>query len=175
VAWYKAVGANVIQTFAVSCNGYAWYKNGVVPEQPGLKHDSLTEDVKLGHAEGMQVMGYFCIGANQRWVKENPDYSYGTPSSVHIPYTDEYLKFLSSSISDAVKKTGMDGFMIDWVWQPKRKSTDEIWIDSEKKLYEQLMGEAFPGEKNRSKEQSLTYGQKAIDRCWATIRKAATQ
>jgi hypothetical protein len=24
VAWYKAVGANVIQTFAVSCNGYAW-------------------------------------------------------------------------------------------------------------------------------------------------------
>ncbi len=36
VAWYKAIGANVIQTFAVSCNGYAWYKNGVVPEQPGL-------------------------------------------------------------------------------------------------------------------------------------------
>ena len=32
VAWYKAMGANVIQTFAVSTNGYAWYKNGFVPE-----------------------------------------------------------------------------------------------------------------------------------------------
>ena len=56
VAWYKAMGANVIQTFAVSCNGYAWYKNGAVPEQPGLKHDFLTEVVRLGHKEGMQTL-----------------------------------------------------------------------------------------------------------------------
>jgi len=39
IAWYKAMGVNVIQTFCVSCNGYAWYRNGFVPEQPGLKHD----------------------------------------------------------------------------------------------------------------------------------------
>ena len=25
LAWYAGLGANVIQTFAVSCNGYAWY------------------------------------------------------------------------------------------------------------------------------------------------------
>ncbi|MFM8496098.1 MAG: hypothetical protein ACKOEM_11335, partial [Planctomycetia bacterium] len=49
VAWYKAMGANVIQTFCVSCNGYAWYKNGVVPEQPGLKHDFLPEMVAHAH------------------------------------------------------------------------------------------------------------------------------
>ncbi|MBM3882672.1 MAG: hypothetical protein FJ387_23610 [Verrucomicrobia bacterium] len=48
VAWYKEMGVNVIQTFAVSCNGYAWYKNGKVPEQPGLKHDFLAEMVRLG-------------------------------------------------------------------------------------------------------------------------------
>ncbi|MCH7229142.1 hypothetical protein, partial [Haloferula sp. A504] len=66
VQWYKDVGANVIQTFAVSCNGYAWYKSDLIPEQPGLKHDFLTEMVKLGHAEGMKVMGYFCIAANTR-------------------------------------------------------------------------------------------------------------
>ena len=30
VDWYAALGANTIQTFAVSCNGYAWYKNGAV-------------------------------------------------------------------------------------------------------------------------------------------------
>ena len=64
VAWYKAIGANVIQTFCVSTNGYAWYKNGFVPEQPGLKHDFLPEVVKLGHQEGMLVMGYFCIASN---------------------------------------------------------------------------------------------------------------
>ena len=57
VAWYKTMGANVIQTFCVSLNGYAWYKNGFVPEQPGLKHDFLTEVVKLGHKEGKAMVG----------------------------------------------------------------------------------------------------------------------
>ena len=62
VAWYKALGANVIQTFAVSCNGYAWYKNGFMPPQPGLKDDFLTDVTRLGHQEGLMVMGYFCAG-----------------------------------------------------------------------------------------------------------------
>jgi len=31
--------------------------------------------------------------------------------------------------------------MIDWVWQPKRLSTEGKWIEAEKKLYEQFMGE----------------------------------
>lgn len=173
VQWYKDIGANVIQTFAVSCNGYAWYKSDVIPEQPGLKHDFLTEVVKLGHAEGMKVMGYFCIAANSRWGKENPTLSYGSPSTYHIPYTDEYLAYLSAAITDAVKTTGIDGFMIDWVWMPNRKANNGQWLDAEKKLYEQLMGETFPGEKNLTKDKTLTYGQKAIDRCWSAIRKAA--
>ncbi len=175
VAWHKAVGSNVIQTFAVSCNGYAWYKDGVVPEQPGLKHDFLREVVKLGHAEGMMVMGYFCVSANTRWGKENPELSYDTPSKYHIPYTDAYLKYLSSAISDAVSTTGIDGFMIDWVWQPTRKSTKGKWIEAEKKLYHQLMGEAFPGEDKLTKKQDLEYSRKAIDRCWKAIRTAAKE
>ena len=173
VEWYKAIGANVIQTFCVSCNGYAWYKNGFVPEQPGLKHDFLPEVVKLGHKEGMMVFGYFCISANPKWGKEHPDLSYGTPSTYHIPYTDEYLEYLSKSISDAVSKTGIDGFMIDWLWQPRRQSTKGKWIECEKQLYKQLMGEEFPGEDNLTKQQDLAYSRKAIDRCWKTIRKAA--
>ena len=52
VAWYEGMGANVIQTFAVSCNGYAWYKGGRVPAQPGLKHNFLTEVVKLATKRG---------------------------------------------------------------------------------------------------------------------------
>jgi len=173
VAWYKAMGANVIQTFCVSSNGYAWYKNGFVPEQPGLKHDFLPEVVKLGHKEGMLVMGYFTIGSNPKWGTDHPDQSYGTPSTYHIPYTDEYLDYLSKSISDAVTKTGVDGFMCDWIWMPKRLSTKGKWIDSEKKLYQQLMGEPFPGEDKLSKEKDTAYSRKAIDRCWNTIKKAA--
>jgi hypothetical protein len=173
VAWYKAMGANVIQTFCVSCNGYAWYKNGVVPEQPKLKHDFLPEVVKLGHKEGMLVFGYFCIASNPRWGQEHPDLSYGTPTTYHLPYTDEYLAYLSAAIGDAVRKTGIDGFMIDWVWMPKRDSTAGKWLECEKKLYAQLTGQEFPGEDKLTKEQDLAYSRKAIDRCWKTIRKAA--
>ena len=34
VGWYEEIGANVIQTFAVSCNGYSWYKGGLFPPSP---------------------------------------------------------------------------------------------------------------------------------------------
>ncbi len=173
VAWYKAMGANVIQTFCVSTNGYAWYKNGFVPEQPGLKHDFLPEMVKLGHQDGMLVFGYFCISSNPQWGTEHPDQSYGTPTTYHIPYTDEYLAYLSASIGDAVSKTGIDGFMIDWLWMPNRKATEGKWLDCEKKLYQQLMGQEFPGEDKLTSAQDLAYCRKAIDRCWKAIRKAA--
>jgi hypothetical protein len=173
VAWYRTIGANVIQTFCVSCNGYAWYKGGPVPEQPGLKHDFLPEMVRLGHKRGMQVMGYFCIGANTRWGQQHPELSYGHPSAYHIPYTDAYLEYLATAIDDAVRRTGIDGFMIDWLWQPKRKSTNGRWLDCEKQLYAQLMNEKFPGEDKLSREQSLAYSRKAINRCWQVIRKTA--
>ena len=174
VAWYKAIGANAIQTFCVSCNGYAWYKGGVVPAQPGLKHDFLREVVRLGHKEGMLVLGYFCAGSNTKWGQENPDLSYGIPSEPHIPYTDEYLAYLEAAITDAVAKTGVDGFMIDWVRQPpKRASTGGKWLDCEKKLYAQLMNEPFPGEKELPAAKMTEYGRRAVGRCWDAIRRSA--
>jgi hypothetical protein len=179
VQWYEGLGANTIQTFAVSCNGYAWYKNGVVPAQPGLKHDFLTEVVKLGHARKMRVMGYFCVGANTLWGQKHPDLSYGTPSDWHIPLTTTYLEYLCGSIEDALKKTGMDGFMIDWVWNPHRprkgqgKDSREQWLDCEKAMYAELMGKPFPGEDKLTAEDRLAYERKAIDRCWRRIHDAA--
>jgi hypothetical protein len=175
VEWYKAIGANVIQTFCVSTNGYAWYKDGFVPEQPGLKYDFLPEVVELGHREGMLVMGYFCIASNPKWGADHPDLSYGTPTTYHIPYTDEYLDYLSKSIQDAVRKTGIDGFMIDWLWMPRRDSTEGKWLACEKRLYEQLMGQPFPGEDKLTAAQDTEYSRKSIDRCWKTIHKAAKQ
>ncbi|MFO1490957.1 MAG: hypothetical protein U1F77_11230 [Kiritimatiellia bacterium] len=176
VAWYKSIGCNVIQTFCVSCNGHAWYKNGVVPEQPGLRHDFLPEMVRLAHRENMLVMGYFCAGANTRWGRMHPDLSYGFPSEPHIPYTDEYLAYLDGAIRDAVKRTGIDGFMLDWLRMPtSRQSNGNRWLDCEKNLYARLMGEPFPGEDNLTPARMTGYGRKAVDRCWQTIRKAAKE
>jgi len=177
VKWYKDLGANTIQTFAVSTNGYAWYKNGIIPEQPGLKHDFLTEMVELGHKEGMRVMGYFCIAANTRWGLENPDLNLGVQHNRHIPLTDEYLMFLSASIKDALEKTNMDGFMVDWVWGPRtledKKTVDDKWIACEKQLFEKVMGKPFPGEDNLTPEDHLAYERKTIERCWDVIYKTA--
>ena len=175
VKWYKDMGVNTIQTFCVSCNGYAWYKNGVVPEQPGLKYDFLTEMVRLGHKEGMKVMGYFCIGSNTRWGMENPEFSYGFPADRHIPFTRKYLEYLDAAIRDVVKKSGIDGFMIDWFYQPDRNSTDGEWLDCEKQRYEELMGKPFPGVNKLSEENYNIYSRLAIDKCWEVIHKAAKE
>ena len=175
VQWYKDMGVNTIQTFIVSCNGYGWYKNGVVPEQPGLKYDFLPEMVKLGHKEGMKVMGYLCIGSNTKWGIENPDYSYGYPADRHIPYTTKYLKYLDTVIRDAVKNTGIDGFMIDWFYQPNRSSTGGPWLDSEKQRYQELMGKPFPGIDALSEKDYNTYSRAAISTCWDVIYKAAKE
>ena len=175
IKWYKDLGVNVIQTFIVSCNGYAWYKDGVVPAQPGLKHNFLKEMVELGHKEGMKVMGYLCIGSNTRWGIEYPDYSYGYPSDRHIPYTQKYLDYLDTVIREAIQKTGVDGFMIDWFYQPNRASMDYKWLESEKERYEELMNEPFPGEDQLSDIQYNTYSRLALDACWDVIRKAAKE
>ena len=71
--WYRELCANTIQTFCVSCCGYAWYRSEVAPVQPGMKGDFLKEITALAHAEGMQVMGYFCVGANTWWGETHPD------------------------------------------------------------------------------------------------------
>ncbi|MCC6362615.1 MAG: hypothetical protein IT165_03775 [Bryobacterales bacterium] len=172
VEWYAALGANVIQTFAVSCNGYAWYKEGAVPPQPGLKHDFLPDMVRLGHKKNMLVTGYFCAGANTRFAQAHPDLSYGTPSTLHIPFTDEYLAFLSRSISDAVRRTGMDGFMIDWIWNPNPDLRKKGWIEAEQKLYTQLTGKPFPAGGPPAGDV-LSYERKAMERCWHAVHKAA--
>jgi hypothetical protein len=174
LAWYSALGCNVIQTFAVSCNGYAWYKGGIVPPQPGLKHDFLTEMVRLGHQRNLRVMGYFCVGANTRWGQQHPDLSYGTPSEPHIPLTTNYLDYLSASIEDALKRTGMDGFMIDWVWNPgDLDGKPPRWLECEQRMHQELFDKEFPGKDRVMKGRLLEFRRRAIARCWERIRATA--
>ena len=173
VAWYAALGANVIQSFAVSCNGYAWYQGGKIPPQPGLKHDFLPELVRLGHARQMQVMGYFCIGANTRWGAAHPALSYGTPSAYHLPFTDAYLDYLAEAVEEALTKSGMDGFMVDWLWNPDDAVRQGKWLPAEQALFAQLTGQPFPGEANLTTEARLAYERLSLDRCWERIRSTA--
>ncbi|WP_111709397.1 alpha-amylase family protein [Lutibacter citreus] len=173
VDWLKNLGCNVIQSFAVSSNGYAWYKDGVVPEQPGLKTDFLTDLVKLGRENDMKVFGYFCVGSNEKWGLEHPDLSYGTPHQPHIPFTTEYLNYLTTTIKDAIEKTDMDGFMIDWLWNPTAAvcgpEREQKWLKCEQQMYVELMKKPFPGKDNVTSQELLEYKRRAIDRCWKAI------
>jgi hypothetical protein len=177
VAWYADLGCNVIQTFAVSGNGYAWYRGGKVPAQPGLKHDFLPEVVRLGHAKGMKVMGYICVGANVRWSQEHPELSYGIRSDQHIPLTDAYLDYLGLAVQEAVKLSGVDGFMVDWLCDPtdaaRRDANKDRWLPCDQELFTQLLGKPFPADGRISAEDRQAYESKAIERCWRRIHDTA--
>lgn len=173
VKWYKDLGCNTIQTFAVSCNGYAWYKNGFVPEQPGLKYDFLPDMVKSGHKNNMTVIGYFCVGANNKWEEDHPDLCYQMDGQ-QIPFTNQYIDYLCSSIEDAIKKTDIDGIMLDWFYNPgggKDPLPPLRWMECEQVMFKELMNEPFPGKDKMTPEIELDFRRKAIDRAWDRIHE----
>lgn len=173
--WYRELGVNVIQTFCVSCNGYAWYQGSAgAPVQPGLQHDFLTEITKLAHRDGVRVMGYFCVGANTLWAQQHPDQSYGAPSAIHIPLTVEYLDYLERCLQDAIRKTGIDGFMIDWAFSPPLLMEEKKvrWLPCERTMYQELFGKAFPGVEQVTEAETLEFQRRALERGWQRIRKA---
>jgi uncharacterized lipoprotein YddW (UPF0748 family) len=176
--WYARMGVNAVQSFAVSCNGYAWYASGVVPPQPGLASDFLTDLVALLHERGILAFGYFNFASNTRWGLENPTLSYGAPAAYHIPFTRAYTDFLAASVADALVRTGMDGFMVDWFWPvtPEVRAaspTGGRWLDAEKELYTELTGRAFPGEDQLTADALFAYERAAVERLWAAVRAAA--
>ncbi len=175
VAWYKALGVNTIQTFCVSCPGYAWYRSAVAPVQPGMEGDFLKEITAPGHEAGMRVMGYFCIGANSYWSEKHPDQSHHLPSSIDIPFTKDYLDYLSKVIPEALAATGIDGFMIDWVYNASHHYPDKkyTWLDCEKQMYLELFEKPFPGEAAMDKPAIDEFNRRALNRCWECIHTSA--
>jgi hypothetical protein len=168
VRWYQELGANVIQTFCVSYNGYAWYPSEVAPVTPGLKAgDFLGDMVQIGHAAGMKVMGYFTLGANPYWEARHRDLVHGDDSDgIKIPFTLEYLDYFCRCVEDALLKTDIDGFMIDWVRPTQHKN----WLACEKEMYRQHFGEVFPSSGVPSAEAILRFDRLAIARAWRHIR-----
>lgn len=175
--WYKKLGVNTVQTFCVSCNGYAWFQQSrVAPVQPGLQHDFLKQITELAHRDGIKVMGYFCVGANTYWGEKHPEQSYGTPSAIHIPFTTEYLNYLERCIKDALETTGIDGFMIDWAFSPPvlmENEKDVRWLPCEQVMYAELFNRPFPGKEKVDTSEALEFQRRALERCWRRIHHAA--
>ena len=169
--WYEDLGCNVVHSFGISCNGYAWYKNGFVPEQPGLKYDFLTDMVKIGRRKNMKVFAYFCVGANNKWEKDHPDLSYQMDGP-QIPLTSQYLNYLTASIEDVIRKTDVDGIMLDWFYNPGGGS-DPLpplrWLPCEQEMYRELMNRPFPGKDEINLRLELKFRRKAIGRAWKKI------
>ena len=173
--WYRELGVNTIQTFCVSCPGYAWYRSGIAPVQPGMRGDFLKELTALGHAAGMRVMGYFCVGANTYWNEQHPQLSHPFPSAIAIPFTTEYLDYLCAVIEEALTKTGIDGFMIDWVYNASHFYVDKKyeWLACEKRMYAELFDAPFPGDEAMDEARINEFNRRATERCWNRIHKAA--
>jgi hypothetical protein len=167
VRWYRDLGANTIQTFCVSYNGYAWYPSGVAPVNPGLSApDFLGDMVRLGHKAALRVMGYFTLGANPYWEGLHTDLVHaGEQDYIKIPFTLEYLDYFCRSVEDTLKKTGVDGFMIDWV----RPTRHDRWLDCEKEMYRQVLGEQFPASGTPPADMVLAFDRRAIERAWRHI------
>mgnify|MGYP005969384861 FL=1 len=173
--WYEGMGCNAVHSFGVSCNGYAWYKGGkVVPPQPGLKYDLLTEMVKIGKEKNIKVFAYFCVGANTKWGLEHPELSYGTPSSPHIPFTLEYIKYLCASIKETIEIAKPHGIMLDWIWTPAGNSLNGApkplkWLECEREMYFELTGKRFPGKENITKSEEAEFRRLSIARLWEAV------
>ena len=173
--WYRTLGVNTIQTFCVSCPGYAWYRSEIAPVQPGMKGDFLKEITVLGHGAGMRVMGYFCFGANAYWSEKHPSLCHPHPDAISIPFTTEYLDYLCRVIPEALEKTGIDGFMIDWVYNASHHYPDKTytWLECEKQMHQELFGSPFPGEAAMDAPKIDEFNRRAVARCWERIHAAA--
>jgi len=172
VDWAAGMGANVLQTFAVSFNGYAWFpSSSVAPVTPGMRHDLLGESVRLGHKRGLRVFGYFCLSSNPWYECEHPDEVHPLDPAApfqRLCYTQRYVDHLAQSVRDAVDHCAMDGFLLDWVRPTLRRQ----WLDCEKQMFQELLGEAFPTHSEPDQATTLAFDRAAVERAWAGVQAA---
>lgn len=172
VDWYLERAVNVIQSFCVSYNGYAWYRgSSVAPVTPGLKHDFLPELIELGHAAGVRVMGYFCVASNPWWSLHHRGQTHRTPNpTADLPLSQAYLDHLVDEIEDVLGRMPIDGFMLDWFHRPKLPRPH--WLEVERQMWRELMDEDFPSCDRPNAQAELEFDRRAIDRAWGQVRDA---
>lgn len=169
VRWYQDLGANVIQSFLVSYNGFAWYPSEVAPVTPGLKGDFIGELTRLAHAAGLRCFGYFCLGANLWWEMHHQELVHWDCRKWNIPYTDAYLDYFCASVTEAFRRVPVDGALIDWIRPPLRKR----WLDCEKELFRHFLGESFPSTGTVPEIVEIEFQRRVLEHAWRRIRAAA--
>ena len=95
---------------------------------------------------------------------------------MHIPFTKEYIEYLTACIKDALTKTKIDGFMLDWFFCPPVYLGEKErirWLDCEKQMYAELFGRPFPGKDKIGVKEELEFQRRALNRCWDCVHKAA--
>lgn len=178
VRWCFELGANVMQSFCVSFNGYAWFPSSVAPVTPGLKGNFLQTQVEEGKKYGVDVMGYFCLGSNTFWASNRQRNQWhditnsivGHPQNNWIPFTNEYLDYFCECIQDSLKQTDISGFMIDY-FKVERSS---LWLDSEKQMWKELLGEDFPVCGQPSVEAEIEFKRRQVERAWIRVKQAVS-
>jgi hypothetical protein len=167
--WYRDLGVNTIQSFFVSHNGYAWYASDVAPRTPGMVGDFFGDLTRMGHEAGMRVMGYLSPGANGDFAVRHPELSQ-VPNwkRWHMPLSMPYLDYLARMLEDALRKVPVDGFMVDMLW-----NADPVWMDCERQMFRELMGESLGERTVPDAEATLAMNRRATERAWRRIRDVA--
>ena len=172
VAWYAGLGCNVIQTFAVSCNGYAWYKGGRVPPQPGLKYDFLADTVKLGHQPGHEGDGLFLRRCEHALGPDAHQPQLRRAQCAAHPVHNR-LSRLPLRLHRGRPPAHRHGRFHDRLGlepgRPRRQPGCAGWSASSRCIGS-CFGEAFPGKDKITPERELEFRRRAIDRCWERIR-----
>ena len=171
--WYKDLGANTIQSFCVSLNGYAWYSNSAVaPVNPGLeKKNFLAQMCQCGHDAGMKVMGYFTFGNNPVWEAKNPDLRKDKGVDyIRIPATLEWLDYFCRQLERRPEED--EHRRIPGGIDPSRTAHG---MDRSREAYvaRACMGEKFSSTAAPSPQATLEFDKLAMSRAWQHIRSAA--
>jgi hypothetical protein len=178
VDWYQVFGVNCIQSFVLSCNGYAWYKGGPVPEQPGLKYDFLAELASRAHEKKMLVFGYYPLDLNILYGEQHPEERYyqsvwmGIPKAYHIPFTTNYIDYVCASVDDVLRRTDIDGLLLDQVVNITGYVRGH-WLECEQAMYREITGKPFPGEEEITTQEILDFRRWSSDRILYRICQTA--
>lgn len=168
IDWYVNMGVNNFWTFAVTYNGYAWYDSKIAPKAIGLTYDFMSECVEKGHKKGMSVFAYTNLGDNPYYGTQNPTFCRPDEPLSRIILNDSYLDYFCSLCDESLNTAPLDGIVIDWFRQPQKKRS--IWIDEEKKLFKQIMGETFPTT-DMDEASLIEYERRCLENAWHKIYK----
>ena len=169
--WYQALGCTNFWTFAVSYNGRAWYDSAFSPKLSGLAGNFTKDCVAEGHRRGMSVFAYHCLGANPIIAQSHPEWSRQNPDDFFdLIFCDAYLELFCSMVCESARMCEYDGLVIDWFRCPQKRLP--MWQPAEKELYEERMGQPFPGEAVLTAKELATFEKRCIEVAWTQISRA---